>query len=226
MPAEVIAITLPMPFKVGRVNCYLLETGEGRILIDTGSSNSRPALEQRLIDAGCRPGALHLIILTHGDFDHTGNAAYLRAQFGAPIAMHAGDLAMVRDGDMFAHRSTGNAVLRRLAPLLFGRSNRFKPDITLRDGDSLAVYGLDAEVLSLPGHSSGSIGVLTADGDLFCGDLLENLSRPRLNSIMDDSIAASASLDRLLALDNMTVYPGHGGPFRLDQLAASIRPVP
>jgi hydroxyacylglutathione hydrolase len=41
----------------------------------------------------------------------------------------------------------------------------------------------------------GSVGILTAGGDLFCGDLLENYDRPALNSIMDDLAAANASVE-------------------------------
>ncbi len=47
--------------------------------------------------------------------------------------------------------------------------------------------GLDAQVLSLPRYSKGSIGLVVASGDLLCGDLLENIKEPAINSIMDDS---------------------------------------
>jgi len=78
-----------------------METDAGFILIDTGCSNKRVELEKRLESAGCKPGDLKLIVLTHGDFDHTGNAAYLRKKFGAKIAMHHEDSGMVERGDMF-----------------------------------------------------------------------------------------------------------------------------
>jgi glyoxylase-like metal-dependent hydrolase (beta-lactamase superfamily II) len=75
-------------------------------------------------------------------------------------------------------------------------------------------------VLSIPGHSRGSIGLLTADGDLFVGDLLVNTKRPVLNSIMDDRAAAQASVEKLKSLKIKTVYPGHGAPFSMDQYQA------
>jgi hydroxyacylglutathione hydrolase len=222
MPPRIKMIRLPMPYRLGQVNSYLVETGHGHLLIDTGASSGRAVLERELESVGCRPETFRLIVLTHGDFDHAGNAAYLRARFGAPIAMHAGDLDMVKRGDMFAGRSKGNALVRKLAPILarFGKAERFEPDLTLEEGDSLSGYGLDARVLSLAGHSRGSIGILTAGGDLFCGDLLENLSKPDLNSIMDDPVTASVSIDRLSELGILTVYPGHGDPFPIDLLLA------
>jgi glyoxylase-like metal-dependent hydrolase (beta-lactamase superfamily II) len=200
---------------MGRVNCYLIETGAGYVLIDTGGSNSREALVGELESAGCGPGLLKLIVLTHGDFDHTGNAAYLRNVFGAKIAMHYDDLGMVERGDMFANRNKPNFIIRMLLPVFsgFGTSERFAPDLLVEDGDDLSGYGFDARVISIPGHSKGSIGILTAGADLFCGDLLVNTDRPDLNSLIDDLAAADASIQKLGSMRIGTVYPGHGRPF-------------
>jgi len=213
--ANIKTITLSLALGLGTVNCYLVGTGTGFCLIDTGSSNRRADLERELSTAGCTPGLLKLIVLTHGDFDHTGNAAYLREKLGARIAMHRDDLGMAERGDMFWNRSRGNALLRLVSPILFGfsRANRFRPGLFLQDGDDLAAYDLDARILSLPGHSRGSIGILTAAGDLFCGDLLENSKEPAINSIMDDPAGCEASVARLQDFEIGTVYPGHGEPF-------------
>jgi hydroxyacylglutathione hydrolase len=220
MPQEIAIIRLALPYRMGSVNCYLVQVDSGYVLIDTGGSNKRTELENELIRSGCEPGHLKLILLTHGDFDHTGNAAYLRQTFGAKIAMHQDDAAMAERGDMFSNRKSAKPVLRMMAPLVpilfgFGKSKRFQPDFCLGDGDGLSEYGFDAQVLSIPGHSKGSIGILTASGDLFCGDLLENSGRPALGSIMDDLAAAKASVERLASLQVRTVYPGHGKPFAL-----------
>ncbi len=95
----------------------------------------------------------------------------------------------------------------------FGKAERCTPDLYLEDGDGLSEYGFDAKIISIPGHSKGSIGILTAVGALFCGDLFENLNKPMLNSIMDDLATANASVEKLKGLQINTVYPGHGKPF-------------
>jgi hydroxyacylglutathione hydrolase len=218
---EIKTITLALPFGLGSVNCYLIKTEAGYILIDTGSSNQRAALEQELINADCQPGNLKLIVLTHGDFDHTGNAAYLRQKFNTPLAMHPDDFGMIKRGDMFVSRSKANPIFKAIAPVMFrfGKAKRVTPDLKITEGCDLADYGLDAQVISLPGHSRGSIGLLVSDGDLFVGDLLENTKQPALNSIMDDRVAAQASLEKLKHLNVKIVYPGHGQPFAFDQIA-------
>ena len=228
MQQEIKTIRLLLPYKLGSVNCYLIKNEGGFFLIDTGFSNNRAELEKEFAKAGCVPGNLKLVIITHGDFDHTGNAAYLRGKFAAQIAMHFDDFGMAERGDMFWNRGKGNSILRMLAPMLFGfkKSDRFTPDITLEDGYNLSGYGFDAKVLSLPGHSKGSIGIVTSGSDpslgsgqaLFCGDLLGNIDKPALNSIMDDLTVAKASAKKLMSLEIDTVYPGHGTPFLMEQL--------
>lgn len=219
-------IPLVLPYRMGTVNCYLVETETGFVLIDTGGANMRAELEEELASAGCQPGSLRLIALTHGDFDHTGNCAYLREKFGAPVGLHKDDSGMIERGDMFWNRESGNILLRMMAPTLlrFPRSARFEPDLYIEDGTDLSVYGLDARVVAIPGHSKGSVGILTATGDLFCGDLLENMDGPALNSIMDDPVAANASLEKLRYLGVNTVYPGHGDPFPMRSMMRNLSP--
>jgi len=222
---KITAISLTMPLRMGTVNCYLVQTGMGFLLIDTGTSNRRGQLVSSLASVGCKPGSLHLIVLTHGDFDHTSNAAYLRREYGAQIAMHQDDVGMAEHADMFCNRSSGNPILRSLSPILFrfSKSDRFVPDFCIDEGYDLAQHGLRARVISLAGHSQGSIGILTASGDLFCGDLLENTRLPATNSIMDDSGACQASIEKLQNYQINTVYPGHGPPFLMEAFFASRR---
>ncbi len=219
---KIKTLCLAMPFKLGSVNCYLIETGSGYILIDTGCKNNRAELVRELEDAGCEPGDLRLILLTHGDFDHTSNAAYLREKFGAKIAMHAEDSLPLERGDMFLSRQRKvNFLVRKLTSILFGfgKAERCQPDFYVGEGDDLSGYGFEARVLHLPGHSKGSIGLLAADGSLFSGDLLENMDKPGITSLMDDMETGKASVERLRGMEIDRVYPGHGEPFPMESFA-------
>ncbi len=218
MPTEIKVITQKY---LMAVNCYLVKTETGHFLIDTGIAKKRGQLEKDLHEAGCQPGDLKLIIITHGHLDHVGNTAYLREKYGAKVAMHEGDFSMVESGDMFVDKKGGVMIgLVGLLMRVLGLSDyeKFTPDIYLEDGQDLSAHGLDATVIHFPGHSRGSIGVLTADGDLFCGDMLVNTEKPEKNTLIDNQAAYDASLERLKTLRVKTVYPGHGKPFQMDQL--------
>jgi glyoxylase-like metal-dependent hydrolase (beta-lactamase superfamily II) len=201
------------------VNCYLVKTPAGYILIDTGLPKRRSDLVRELETAGCKPGDLRLIIVTHGHLDHNGNTAYLSEKYDAKIAMHSGDSAMAESGDMFRDvKGFTVAIFRIVLPLIgLSRYDSFRPDIALEDGQDLSEYGFDARVVHIPGHSKGSIGILTSGGDLFCGDLLDNMGRPAKTKLVDDSAELDASVEKLRALEVETVYPGHGKPFQMDQ---------
>ena len=221
MTQQIIPIRLPLPYKLSFVYSYLVKTDFGFFLIDTGMTNARLQIETALEHLCIRAGDLKLILLTHGDFDHTGNAAYLREKYKTHIAMHAGDAGMLENGDMFWNRKIKSSFLKKVFPLFirFNKNEQCSPDFLLSDGASLAEYGLDAQVLNTPGHSTGSICILTTAGDLFCGDLLTNSSgKPMLNSMMYDKPAGNASFERLKAFPIKMVYPGHGAPFSWDAL--------
>ena len=207
----------------GGVNCYLLKVKDGFVLIDTGYANYRDIIDAALAKAGCN--TLNLIILTHGDFDHVGNCVYLRRKFGCKVGMHADDVGMVEKGDMFWNRDMGRVkrTIGRLFTLIMrirlDEVDMFSPDILLKDGQSLTEFGFDATVHHLPGHSKGSIGLLTADGDLFCGDVFTNVSMPKGSDLLSNRNEYIKSLERIQRLDIQTVYPGHGQPFSRSALS-------
>ena len=216
MPIEIKIITQK---HLMSVNCYLVKNPLGYILIDTGLSKKRSDLLRELETAGCTLGDLNLIIITHGHLDHNGNTTYLRERYKVKIAMHSGDSAMAESGNMFrGMKGFTKAILRFLLPLVgLSRYDSFKPDIILEEGQDLSDYGFDARVVHVPGHSKGSIGILTSDSTLFCGDLLVNTNKPEKNTLIDDSAELDASIEKLKTLEIRTVYPGHGKPFQMEQ---------
>ena len=228
MAQKIKSIEFPMRLagiKMGTVNSYLIKTETGCTLIDTGFPSGRADLEKELQNAGCLPGDLRLIVMTHGDQDHTGNGAYLREKYGAKIAMHRDEVGVVENGDdtlsrrrrSFLRRVFNRIVLELLSRFArSGKFERFSPDFTIDEGYDFSEYGFNARVLHIPGHSKGSIGILTTDGDLFCGDLLWNRRRPSTHSIMDDQSELKASVERLKSMRINMVYPGHGKPFPME----------
>jgi hydroxyacylglutathione hydrolase len=206
--------------KLGIVNCYLIHNENSYVLIDTGYAYQRDLLEKALIDLGCKPGLLKLIILTHGDADHVGNAAYLREVYKTKVGIHKSDSLMIETGEESNsrklkpdHLSLLFKAIRKLG--LLDKQSRmvsFKADLYLEEGQSLSDYGCEASVLSIPGHTKGSIGILTKEGDLFCGDLMYNL--PGFGYI-DDAIEHKKSIDKIKKIEPRLIYPGHGKVFKL-----------
>lgn len=209
--------------KLKSVNCYLLKQDNNYVLIDSGLSRNRVEVEREIKEAGCKRGELKLILATHGDSDHVGNCAYIRKIFGSKIAMHRDDLGMVVLGDFTWNRDVNSfmkimgKVMVHLLGLKLKKEDRFTPDIFLEDGQSLNEYGFNLTVYNLPGHSKGSLGFLTAEGDFYCGDLLMNKKMPDRNEIIADEEAFEKSVKKIRELEIKIVYPGHGSPFLINE---------
>lgn len=229
MKQEIIRINLD------GVNCYLGKSDEGYILFDTGGPitmdkvfNDRCAkLEEELEKAGCNKNNLKAIILTHGDIDHVANAAYLRNKYKCIIGMHCNDVELVENltidkmMESFHYRS---AVLKLVFLLLkkvivkvnskiISTFQKFSPDILLNEGDSLLPYGFNASIIHLGGHTAGSIGILTYNGELISGDIMTNIKKPVPAPNAYDFKQLENSIKRIRTLKVEHIYPGHGEPF-------------
>lgn len=234
MKQEIIRIELE------NVNCYLIKVDSGFILIDTGGhtvmdrefSNKRQKLDEELKKAGCVPGNLKLVVLTHGDYDHTTNAAYIRREYRTKIAMHSGDLKLVQNPTIdkvmenSKYKSLPLRIVFLLLKSLFIKLSRkvidtyekFTPDILLEEGCDLMEYGLNASIIHIPGHTAGSIGILTNEGELIVGDTLSNIKRPQAAANASDFKLLKMSINRLKMLNLKTIFPGHGKPFSPSEL--------
>jgi hydroxyacylglutathione hydrolase len=191
-------------------------------MIDIGIKKKRHQLGSELEKEGCKPGDLKLIIITHGHHDHVGNAAYLRDRYGAKIAMHKEDTSMTESGDMFIDTKGGILIgLIGILMKLFGLSEyeRFTPDIYLENNQDLTEYGLPATIIYTPGHSKGSISILTEEGDLFCGDIFSNTIKLEKTTLITDHLMLEASIEILRGLNLIRIYPGHGNPFNVEELS-------
>ena len=211
---------------LGFVNAYLVRAGDGYILIDTGVPQRWHRLETDLLQAKALPDHLRLVVITHGDFDHTGNCAELQRKYHAKIAMHAGDVDIVRTGLPVKRQAKSfmGKLLLWLGRRMGGRFQRFQPDILLQDGQELTEYGWAARVFHTPGHTKGSIAILTNDGQLFAGDTFTNRGKPDSAQFIESKQDLRASLAVLKGLKARVVYPGHGKPFAFEVVASIAEP--
>lgn len=213
---------------LGMVNSYLIKTRDNAFLIDSGLSMNRSKLEKLLLAEGLKPCDIKLIILTHGDIDHIGNCAYFQKS-GVKIAIHQDDIEMCRTGKSDSGRKRKGTLFTRIfhkflftvvyPPVLkHYPCETFEPDILLSDGQNLKNYGLDVTIFHIPGHTKGSIGILTAEHDFFSGDTIINRKKPETAYIIDNEMTLQSSIEKIRKLKIRNVYPGHGMPFAMSEL--------
>jgi glyoxylase-like metal-dependent hydrolase (beta-lactamase superfamily II) len=207
----------------GFVSAYLLHGEKGFVLVDSGTEHHRIMLADRLAQAGCAKGDLALVVLTHADYDHAGNCAWLRETYGAKIAVHEGDAPMLETGIAPRRSIRGffGPLLTFLVNLRKVRNPACAPDLRLVDGQDLGEWGVQARIVHLPGHTPGAIGVLVGETDFLAGDVYANWRKPAASPFVHDVEAYRASLAkaRTVVPATATVWPGHGGPFPASALA-------
>jgi glyoxylase-like metal-dependent hydrolase (beta-lactamase superfamily II) len=99
-------------------------------------------------------------------------------------------------------------------------------DILIEDDFDLTPYGVEARTLHTPGHTPGSISIITNDGRALVGDLIGGgwplgqfqPGKPRYHYWASDLADVKTSLERILSFTPSRIYAGHGGP--LDGQAA------
>ena len=86
----------------------------------------------------------------------------------------------------------------------------FNVDIYLENNMSLAEYGFDCKVISLEGHTNGSIGILVNNTELIAGDTLTNIIKPSPSPLAEDFQKLTKSIEVINELNVTTIYVGHG----------------
>ncbi|WP_091382977.1 MBL fold metallo-hydrolase [Geodermatophilus sp. DSM 45219] len=200
---------------LGISNAYLWRAAEGVTLIDTGPPGSGPAIRAALQHLGVPPEEVHHIVLTHFHDDHAGSAADVASWSGARVIAGAGDAAFVRGEQpgpppafTRAEQQLHAVVAADLQPASACRVDREVTDQEVLD------LGEEAVVLSVPGHTPGSIALhLPAAGLLLTGDTIaEHRGQVVLGPFNIDRDAAWRSLQHLADLDVEVACFGHGQP--------------
>jgi hydroxyacylglutathione hydrolase len=191
-----IAVIPVTPFQQ---NCSLVwnsETKQGAV-VDPGGDLAR--IEAAIAEKGV---TVETILLTHGHIDHAGGAAELAERLGVQIEGPHRDDAFLLERLPQAGAAYGMPGARAVTPTRW-----------LEEGDTVTIGGTVFEVLHCPGHSPGSVVLVSREiGFALMGDVLFKGSVGRSDIPGGDHAVLIASIKtKLLPLgDEVSFLPGHG----------------
>lgn len=231
---DIHQISVPTPFSVGDVNCYLVDAGPVTV-IDPGpkTEDAYRALVAGLQSEGYQPEDVDRILVTHPHTDHFGLASRLKRASGATVMAHAHAAAELADPlEKFRREKEffvpflisvgvpeGSARVATQLPKPY--VEYFEESVTvdreLRDGDTIEA-GLDLSVVHTPGHAIGCVCFhAPARGVLFSGDhVLQEITPNPVLTVKRTELARTRnlptylqSLERILDIDAEIGYGGH-----------------
>lgn len=216
--------------RVGFANVWLLRGEKGWLVVDSGVPGKAGIFFRKLKALSIKPEEICLAVSSHVHFDHVGNTAAIKKACACPVVAHEKEAELLANGKWDLPKgvnlwSKAAISLGKQIPTFLARATRYKavtPDIIVSSTMSLTKYGFDAQIIPTPGHSPGSISVLTGNGDAFVGDLAYNelpfLRSHRRPPFATDLDLLQKSWNLLLKNNAKTIYPGHGAAFDAGQL--------
>lgn len=229
---NIFRIKVHTPYPVGPVNSYLIKKSP-YTLIDPGPSTdeARQTLTAGLAEAGVKPEQIERIVLTHYHTDHAGLANWLHNISGAEIFVHAQDVRKLKPQyDFYYERipflmETGLS-RQELDEIIDDRDPVISPvvpdrGVTLVNGGELMDYeDRKIRVVHVPGHSSGHIGLMDEDNQIFfAGDfILKHITPNPLMEAREPDLKERLpvlsqylnSVELFARLPIKLVLPGHG----------------
>lgn len=180
-------------------NAYLLtDAKRGEAMLVDAPHGVWDEIAPLLQQSGCRLAAL---LVTHGHWDHIGDAARIQA-LGVSLHAHAADRRLIETPEIMApFMLPGIGVEPSLV------------DVEVADGTLLEIMGERIEVRHVPGHCPGSVLYYFASmGAAFVGDALFSGSIGRTDLPLGSFEQLARSIrKRIYTLPPATaVYPGHG----------------
>ncbi len=121
--------------------CYLIDTGDGLIMVDPGYNNTTYLVLNSIYELGFKPTDIKYIIATHWHGDHAEAVEAFADLSGAKTLIGKEDAIKAEQ--------------------------YFKADILVSDGDKLSLGNITIEFLETPGHTKGTLSFFfnVTDGD-------------------------------------------------------------
>ncbi len=197
-------------------NVYVIKGINGDILIDTGFIGIKLFLKKWLDKFNIK-----LIILTHAHIDHIWNVNYLKKRYNCKVAMSNVDIINLDNKKIKSKPSNKYHKLwtkiMNLGMIIF-KPKDFKVDRILRNNQTIKKYGINLKIISLPGHTNGSIGILH-NNYLFVGDALVNRKKyPEIAYQNQNNKEAYKSYKRILEIKPEIIFVGHDKEFNINKL--------
>ncbi len=178
---------------------YVVDGGDEMVLIDSGAGEGYELILDNVRSLGLRPEKLSAVIATHSHIDHIGALSQFREEFNVRVVAHELDMKAIETG-------VGSG-----AEYYRVNYQPCKVDVVLsKSRESLRCSRYELNLIHIPGHTPGSIGVyLDAGVRILFG---QDVHGPYFLK-GSDTEQARMSLQKLIDLEADILCEGHFGVY-------------
>jgi len=203
----------------GFMNAYIISGADGLTVVDTLLDASYlGVLERGLAQMGQTMADVKRLFLTHCHYDHVGGAPALQAKLNVTTYAHRADALVIRGAEAphYANPAELNWVNKQIHRVLRGPGAPVRVDVLLQGDETLDEVAPGAQVVALPGHSYGQVGLyLPSEKTLLAGDMCmiypTGIAFP-IRAASPDWMAVQASIRHAATLPMENLMVGHGRP--------------
>ena len=127
--------------------CFLVTSGEGHVLINTGLADSAALIRENVESLGFRLEDIRILLTMQAHYDHAAAFAEIKEISGAELWATADDAPLLEDGGASDPHFRGDYPF---APVAVDR--------ILHDGEVIELGATRLTVVEMPGHTPGSAG--------------------------------------------------------------------
>ena len=208
---------------LGFTKVQLLKGEKGYVQMDAGHKSNVKKYLRLLKKNNIDPSEIKLIIVNHAHFDHVRGLKALKEITNAKVLVQEEDVKYIQKGISVEPKPINFIVklLFKLIPQSLKSYDPVEPDIIIKDEYSLVDFGVNAKVIHTPGHTLGTVSLITEDGIAFIGCCAHGFPlrlNPGLPTVAEDINEVYSSWDRLLYEGVKKVYISHGKAVSVEKM--------
>lgn len=223
-------------------NCFLLQAGDKKILVDTGYCWEMDTLKQKLKEHNWSLCALDYLFITHCHDDHVGLVKSI-IELNPKIKIVISKMGAVFSQTGKHNNIPGSGYINKRVNFILTLKSKFNknwthtfPSFIIRTHDIIIErdctfedFGINlaGKILLSPGHTLDHMSIVLDDGSCISGDAAANF--PKLLHLNNCVISVNSlaqyyeSWEKIINSKVKLIYPSHGSKFNAVLLEKNLR---
>ncbi len=214
-------------------NNFLIKGKNGYLLIDCGMGKDYNKFINNIKSIVKDLTNIKYILITHHHSDHVSFLSKILEETKSRLIIHKKEVDHLAKGENTLGQFDPRLIIKILRAIIqpffngsFTPVNVKPNDIILFDDnkDILQEIGIDGVILHTPGHTHGSMSVVTSDGNAFVGDCVMNMIVASPEPFVYENLQEIyKSWEKFEKNGVKKIFPSHGNPMSFNKILKKLK---